>query len=183
VLQRWFDNNGFTGRGKQNKGKKKGELSSAMASMSDKEIINLFTRFFRWWVVEGRTGDTVKGGKQVRMSGHYGSTAAPQLSNIAVQQQQQRQLVICSTSGAGIADCVTPACYQSPQLAPPSVTYCMLMAAGARRAVRSLCCYEGTLSTAGVPQPPAPQCRPQQLSAVPNVTLPRTVPGVVQQEA
>ena len=118
VLQRWYEHNGYTGRRGKTKGKKQ-QLGRDMANMSDKQIVALFTRFFQWWVVEGRPGDTVKGGPQVRISNHIGSSSSNsssssccsnhsssvrhELSNTAVQQQeqqqQQQQLFVGSTSG------------------------------------------------------------------------------------
>jgi hypothetical protein len=186
VLQRWYEHNGYKGGGSKNQGKKK-KLSSDLANMSDQQITALFTRFFEWWVVDGRPGDTVKGGKQVRMSNQYGRTPATSMfaGNSAIQQYNSSSHCSCVLAphmSAGIAACVS-SYYHWPQSALTSVDYCMLMAAGASRAVRPFCCYEGTLRTAGLSQPPAPQCRPQQLSASPDVILPLTVPGVVQQEA
>jgi hypothetical protein len=35
-----------------------------LGSMTDKQIVNLFTRFMEWWV-DGRPGDPLKGGRQV----------------------------------------------------------------------------------------------------------------------
>jgi hypothetical protein len=36
--------------------------------MTDTQLINLFTRFFEWYVKEGRPGDPNKGGKEVSIT-------------------------------------------------------------------------------------------------------------------
>jgi hypothetical protein len=40
--------------------------------MPDQQVANLFTRFFEWYIVHGRPGDPIKGGKEVRLEGSGG---------------------------------------------------------------------------------------------------------------
>jgi hypothetical protein len=62
LLQRWYAADGYQARHK----KQVKAAALDLGRMSDMQVANLCSRFFTWYVVEGRPRDPLKGGKEVR---------------------------------------------------------------------------------------------------------------------
>lgn len=62
LLQRWYAAGGYPGGGPKKQAK---AATADVGNMSDAEVVNVFSRFFEWYVVEGRPGDPIKSRREV----------------------------------------------------------------------------------------------------------------------
>lgn len=80
-MQRWLAAGGYPG-GRAQKKAKAHKLD--FKTMTDKAVINMFTRFFEWYVEQGRPGDPFK---KKEVSPHSTNTAAGTATAAAAGKQ------------------------------------------------------------------------------------------------
>lgn len=99
LLQRWVAADGYTGGRRKQQVK---PVAVKLGHMPDNEVTNLLTRFFEWYVVDGRPGDPAKskGGKKVR---HLTDATLQQLA-AGCRRGDTCESIISSSSSTHMAD-------------------------------------------------------------------------------